>query len=189
MSNVILYFTNFKKNIKTLYIRTNPVFLFLFVFHFLYFNFCQYDLFHQFLQQMYAQKNTCQFLFLHILRFYAVALVFLQKIFFFSIKLIWLNPKSDLNLIASGFDNLICIIIGIAITSLTYIDCSLPLINHALYILYFPICCFVSSFIFSTLYFPLISLSIWSYFYRSIFCSCQKYKIIIELFYLHHHFF
>ena len=161
-----MYFTNFKKNIKTLY--NQDVFLFLFVFHLLYFNFCQYDLFRQFLQQMYAQKNTCQFLFLHLLRFYAVALVFLQKIFlivvlllfFFSIKLIWLNPKSDLNLIVSGFDNLICIIIGIEITSQTYIDCLLPLINHALYILYFPICCFVSSFIFSTLYFSLISLSI-----------------------------
>ena len=27
---------------------------------------------------------------------------------FFSIKLVWLNPKSDVNLIVSGFDNLVC---------------------------------------------------------------------------------
>ena len=144
-------------------------FLFLFVFHFLYFDFCQYDIFRQFLQQIYAQKNKCQFLFFHFVRFCAVALFFLRKCFnsgittdcsFLSIKLIWLNPKSDLNLIISGFDNLVCIIIEIAITSRTYIDCLLPLINLAVSILYFLICCFVSSVIFSTLYFPLISLSI-----------------------------
>ena len=37
--------------------------------------------------------------------------------YFFSIKLIWLNPKSALNLIVFGSDNLDCIIIVIAISS------------------------------------------------------------------------
>ena len=40
----------------------------------------QYDLFHQFLLLIWAQKNTCQFLLFHFLRFSAVALFFLQKI-------------------------------------------------------------------------------------------------------------
>lgn len=47
---------------------------------------------------------------------------------FFSIKLILLNLKSDLSLIVSGFDNLVCIVIEIGTTSLTYIDFSLHLI-------------------------------------------------------------
>ena len=65
-------------------------------------------------------------------------IVVLLLIVLFSVKLILLNPESDLNLIVSGFDNLVCIIIGIAIASWTYIDFS--------YI------------VFLTLYFPLISL-------------------------------
>ena len=78
-----------------------------------------------FCNKFYPQKNKCQFLFFHFVRFCAVALFFLRKCFnsgittdcsFLSIKLIWLNPKSDLNLIISGFDNLVCIIIEIAIT-------------------------------------------------------------------------
>ena len=79
---------------------------------------------------------------------------------FFSIKLICLNFKPDLNLFVSGFDYLVCIIIGTGITSGTYIDFLLPLINLDLSILYLLICCFVSSFIFLTLYFPLIYLPI-----------------------------
>ena len=44
-------------------------------------------------------------------------IVVLLLIVLFSVKLILLNPESDLNLIVSGFDNLVCIIIGIAIAS------------------------------------------------------------------------
>ena len=158
-----MYFTNFKKNIKTLNIRINPVkelairmFFYFCLSFFVLFEFCQYDLFRQFLQQIYAQKNTCQFLLFHFPRFCVVALFFKQKmlligifllIFLFFLVIIWLNPKSDLDLIVL-FDNLVCIIIGITITSLTYIDCLLPLINLALSVLFFLICCFVSSFIF-----------------------------------------
>ena len=101
----------------------------------------------QLLQLILAKKNTCQFFFYHFLRLCTAALFLLQErllivvlllIVLFSVKLILLNPESDLNLIVSGFDNLVCIIIGIAIASWTYIDFS--------YI------------VFLTLYFPLISL-------------------------------
>ena len=68
--------------------------------------------------------------------------------YFFSIKLIWSNPKLDLNLIVFRSDNLDCIIIGIKISSWTYIKCLLHLINFALSILYFLICCFVRSLMF-----------------------------------------
>ena len=73
-----LYFTKFNKNIKTLCIRINPVkkiylqnvFLFLFIFRFLHFDFCQYVLFRQFLLLLHAQKNTCQFSQLHVMQLY-----------------------------------------------------------------------------------------------------------------------
>ena len=177
MSNLIFYFTNFKKDIKILYIRINPVkeftikMFFYFCLSFIFFILISVNMtfFCQFLQPIYVQKNTCQFLFFYFLRFCVVALFFLYKMFlikvlllivFFTIKLIWLDLKSDLNLIVSGFDNLVCIIIEIAITSLTFIDFLLPLINLDLSILYFISCCFVGSLIFSILYFLLISLSI-----------------------------
>ena len=79
---------------------------------------------------------------------------------FFSIKLIWLNPKSALNLIIFRFDNLLYIIIPISISLWMYIECLLPINNLALYILYLLICSFLSSFMFLTSYFPFISLSI-----------------------------
>ena len=82
---------------------------------------------------------------------------------FFSIKLFWLNPKSALNLIVLEFDNLDCIIIAIAICSWTYIECLLPLNNLSLSFLYFLICGFIRSLMFLTMYFSLISLSIRSY--------------------------
>ena len=78
----------------------------------------------------------------------------------FSIKLISLNPKSDLNLIVFESDNLDYIIIEIKISSWTYIEGLLPLNSLTPSILYFLICCFVRSFIYFTSYFPLISLSI-----------------------------
>ena len=75
---------------------------------------------------------------------------------FFSIKLIWLNLKADINLIAFGSDNLDYIITVIAISSATYIERLLPLMNLALSILYFLICGFVRSLMFVIPQFPLI---------------------------------
>ena len=66
----------------------------------------------------------------------------------------------------------------------------LSLFNLYLSILKFLVCCFVSSLIFLTPYFPFLLLyqSGQKYFYCPIFCLCQKYKVIIELFYLHYYF-
>ena len=99
-----------RKNIKTLCIRINSVkqlavrmfFYFFFVFRFLRLDFCQYVLFNQFLQHIYAQKNTFQSLLFRFLKLCAAALFFLQKmlligvfnyqilliVVFFNIKLI-----------------------------------------------------------------------------------------------------
>ena len=116
------------------------LFLFLFLFHSQYFY--HYDLIHQFLLPIYGHKNKDQSCSLK----QCIEFVYLLLWMFWllSIKLIWLNPKSDLNLIVFESDKLDCIITGIKISSWTYIECLMPLINLALSILCFLIYCFVS---------------------------------------------
>ena len=92
--------------------------------------FCQYALFRQFLQVICSEKYMPV---LNISFFKALCRNFIfspENAFnsgittdcsFFNIKLIWLNPKSALNLIVFGSDNLDCIITETKIFSWTEI--------------------------------------------------------------------
>ena len=204
LGNTILYFTNFKKNIKTLYIRINPLKKFAIR---MFFDFCL-----PFVFFILISVNMTFFINFYkkcmLRKIYVSSYSFVSKVLwcsfifyaenafnrgittdysFFSIKLIWLTPKSDLNLIVFGFDDLVCIIVEIVITSLTYIDCLLPLINLALSILLFLIFCFASSFILHHIFSWFLYQLGHKYLYRPMFCLCQKYKVVIDIFYLHYH--
>ena len=135
---------NLKKNIKTLYVRVNPVeecairmFFYFVCLSFSLFWFLWICPFLSISTTNLCSKKYMSFLILSFSKIlcsiFSAENAFNSGITtdysFFSIKLIWLNPKSDLNLTVSRFDNVLGIIIEIAIASLAYIDSLLPLIN------------------------------------------------------------
>ena len=169
-----MYFTNFNKNIKTLCIMSNPVkkiavrmfFYFCLSFVFIFSISVSMSFFVNFYSKfMLRYMSVLTFLF-----FKALCCNFFCRNAFnsgittdcsiFSIKLIWLNPKSARNLIVFWYDNPDWIIIVIAISSWTYIECLLFLNNLAWSTLCFLICGFVRPLMFLTPNLLLISLSI-----------------------------